>query len=880
MSSEEVLELSVEETNKLRLKLGLKPLRGNETNATEELSLSIEDSNHLRAKLGLPPLRESSSSVKGTKPSNAIHVPASNTGTEEETRKRIETAKLKRDVERGLTNLISSTTPPSTTTSTPTDNEETVMDWAAKMRNNNTSTTTTSDDKAAKKKSSKMNNKKKVIKKQKKDKHNMSNLNRISIPQEEEEDKYEEKDLKGLGVSHDISEFEKGSSTILTLKDHSLIGDDDDEANILQNVNMVDDTRIQDNLKRKRQIEMGLGHAGGYVGYDDDEFIELGGSQQHSSSSSNNNNSSSQGENKNKKKIGFTIGSHLNNNENHEKKGNDLFAHEKGQAISLSSNATRNGELLFQSQADFLTHEEDVQQQVMTFSKKEEKKRKKEEKKKIKKLKKEKKLKKKSLRTKNNDNEDDNEQEQHTNDKTLLEELEGSLMETNDDIDTSQVHKRRRRTNIDSDDDDDNLNANKPPSSSSKQQQNDPPKEVDNDKVEMMRKQENFNRAVDKGNKRTAFVFTSSNSNKTTTSLNKSSSKVRDSKDDDDDDDDAFLSAALAKARRLQRLREMNFNSSKITTNNTKMDEKGASQVVESMKIMKEQSTLEKKKETSNNNDENSGLTFEYDETREFTRALRARSEKKKSNESNQQSKGGIQILQRKTKDQETKKDISNTSQDDDDEIMKNNEESLQELSKQIKDDPGNENLQSTFGTTGSTKPVGRGLANVLSMLKHTGEITGKNAGREEMRGRAKDKRTYEDYAPLDLKEVVKIQQHSANGSVPHEKDLEFANREISLEYRDEHGRLLTRKEAYRNLCYAFHGYGSSKKNQDRKLKQIERERGENSTVSKMLGETSGTTSASNSSNNPGSKGNGQGTFGALKATQRATGKAFVVHKT
>ena len=262
---------------------------------------------------------------------------------------------------------------------------------------------------------------------------------------------------------------------------------------------------------------------------------------------------------------------------------------------------------------------------------------------------------------------------------------------------------------------------------------------------------------------------------------------------------------------------------------------------------------------------------------------MRARSEKKKSNESNQQSKGGIQISQRKNKDQEIKKDIpksSHDNDDDDDEIMKNSEESLQELSKQIKDDPVNENLQSTFGTTGSTKPVGRGLASVLSMLKHTGEITGKNAGREEMRGRAKDKRTYEDYAPLDLKEVVKIQQHSKNGPVPHEKDLEFANREISLEYRDEHGRLLTRKEAYRNLCYAFHGYGSSKKNQDRKLKQIERERGENSTVSKMLGETSVTNSNSSTTNRQGSKGNGQGTFGALKATQRATGKAFVVHKT
>ena len=55
-------------------------------------------------------------------------------------------------------------------------------------------------------------------------------------------------------------------------------------------------------------------------------------------------------------------------------------------------------------------------------------------------------------------------------------------------------------------------------------------------------------------------------------------------------------------------------------------------------------------------------------------------------------------------------------------------------------------------------------------------------------------------------------------------KDVEFANRGINLEYRDEHRRLLIRKELYRNLCYAFHGYGSSKNNQERKVKQIDRE--------------------------------------------------------
>ncbi|KAI2507649.1 SART-1 family protein [Fragilaria crotonensis] len=110
------------------------------------------------------------------------------------------------------------------------------------------------------------------------------------------------------------------------------------------------------------------------------------------------------------------------------------------------------------------------------------------------------------------------------------------------------------------------------------------------------------------------------------------------------------------------------------------------------------------------------------------------------------------------------------------------------------------------------------GMAGVLAMLRHTGEISGRNAGREELRGRAKDERTYEDYAPLNLKEVVRI------GKGATDKDRELASREIKLDYRDEHGRLLTRKEAYRNLCYQFHGHGSSAKNEERRLRQIERE--------------------------------------------------------
>ena len=92
--------------------------------------------------------------------------------------------------------------------------------------------------------------------------------------------------------------------------------------------------------------------------------------------------------------------------------------------------------------------------------------------------------------------------------------------------------------------------------------------------------------------------------------------------------------------------------------------------------------------------------------------------------------------------------------------------------------------------------------------MEGTGEIRD-HSTKEEMRGRAKDKRTCEDYERLDLSSVVKIDTGRSN---VHEKDAELARREIKLEYRDEHGHLLMGKEAYRDMCYQFHGHGSSKK--------------------------------------------------------------------
>eukprot|EP00033_Pygsuia_biforma_P007016 GCRY01007955.1.p1 GENE.GCRY01007955.1~~GCRY01007955.1.p1 ORF type:complete len:137 (-),score=49.55 GCRY01007955.1:135-545(-) len=47
--------------------------------------------------------------------------------------------------------------------------------------------------------------------------------------------------------------------------------------------------------------------------------------------------------------------------------------------------------------------------------------------------------------------------------------------------------------------------------------------------------------------------------------------------------------------------------------------------------------------------------------------------------------------------------------------------------------------------------------------------------------------------------------------------------REVVLEHKDKHGNLLTPKEAFRQICYKFHGKGPSKNKLNKRLEQIER---------------------------------------------------------
>ena len=827
--SEEVIELSVDETNALRAKLGLAPLRvGNGDQVCnslridsgkqqvsdaagdeEVLEMSVDDTNALRAKLGLAPLRED-----GDNQSKIVHKPAENQREIQEAEERVQRAKLQRDVDRGIANVFGSSTLADGDTSI--KEGSVALSWADKMR-------APKDQQASLKRA---DNEKGTATKRKKKKKKVSNKQKeekSSLPS----DYYDEKDLVGMNVAHDASELQTGSTTVLTLADAPLLETTEsttkrtlglnEGGETLENVSLAEQKIQQEGLQKKRQYELGLGRAGGYAGFDDDEFAELGGtkgpsrmqrgalSQQHGAL-----------DDEKQSNRGFRIG----DNGNESKATTDFEAIQQGKAVSLLPNKADV------TASDFMTMEEEEEERAM-------RKKQKDGKFKKKKKKKEKKRERKKHRRKmadSDDEEEDNAPESEYESKTgksstsLLDDLEQTAV-----ADQKSVGKRRKRQRCDIID------------------------EVDGDSIGIRAmdassndKRARFDAIMAKGNEKTRAAFA--------TEQLKPKKKVDSFADEEPDD--SFLNAALSKARRMNRLKKMNQGSGGVGSSSVN---RGADAVAKAVQSIKQKN--------SNPDSVVSGgtITFSIDDTREFTRAIRARA---RQTNREQQKKPKVSAIKAESapiaspisEGQSTEAtDTSGVKVEDMNQGEGEGDEDadMEELAKEIKPDAD----AALDGTTASRVGVGRGLSAFVSMLRQTGEISAnKHAGTEELRGRAKDERNYDDYKPLDLKNVVKIGDNATD------KDKELASRDIKLEYRDKHGRLLTRKEAFRELCYQFHGHGKGKRKEEKHLEQIARERAEGRLASRQVAAARDGTTA--------------GTLGALKATQKATGKAFVVHKT
>ncbi len=95
------------------------------------------------------------------------------------------------------------------------------------------------------------------------------------------------------------------------------------------------------------------------------------------------------------------------------------------------------------------------------------------------------------------------------------------------------------------------------------------------------------------------------------------------------------------------------------------------------------------------------------------------------------------------------------------------------------------------------------GIAGTMALLSDAGALVGKR----KLSGRSNDARP--DYRADDVAEGG-----GGPGKLPH----------VQLDYRDEEGRELTPKEAYRRISYAFHGQMPSKTTRDKRLKRMLRE--------------------------------------------------------
>jgi U4/U6.U5 tri-snRNP-associated protein 1 len=93
---------------------------------------------------------------------------------------------------------------------------------------------------------------------------------------------------------------------------------------------------------------------------------------------------------------------------------------------------------------------------------------------------------------------------------------------------------------------------------------------------------------------------------------------------------------------------------------------------------------------------------------------------------------------------------------------------------------------------------VGTGMGATLALLRKTGDL--RQTRVERQAGRANDARDRDFEDDLRVKNGVK------------------------LDYRDEFGRLLTKKEAFRMLSYKFHGHEPGKKKKEKRLKQLKEE--------------------------------------------------------
>lgn len=215
--------------------------------ASSQESLSIEETNKLRAKLGLKPLNvDSGASGKPEEKAYAdrgdVHKPATNIHekkNEDKMREKMEAIREKRKINKKLKKVKGLG-----------EEDDPVLDsaaaWVAQSRKSE------NEKKLAAKRAAELD--------AMDEEFGVSKIMSRGILKKGKSDEYSSKNLEGLRVEHKGSSLDEGESVILTLKDKEILDEDDED--VLYNVNIEDNEKAKENLRNKTKRP-------GYQAYDE-----------------------------------------------------------------------------------------------------------------------------------------------------------------------------------------------------------------------------------------------------------------------------------------------------------------------------------------------------------------------------------------------------------------------------------------------------------------------------------------------------------------------------------------------------------------------------------------------------------------------------------
>nr|XP_002120093.1 U4/U6.U5 tri-snRNP-associated protein 1 [Ciona intestinalis] len=210
-------------------------------------SLSIEATNALRAKLGLKPLNVGGSgSGNGDNAGGEdefVHAPAEHLGEkkkQEIMKEKILASKRKREIAKKMSKVR---------TLGEENEEESAANWVLKSRS-------TQQQREQEEKMMKLG-----------EEFGVSDLIESELGSKKNVPAYTEKDLTGLSVEHSVESFREGKDAVLVIKDKDILASDDED--VLHSINIDDVEKSKKNLEVKRR---GVG----YKAYEEEEIDDMG----------------------------------------------------------------------------------------------------------------------------------------------------------------------------------------------------------------------------------------------------------------------------------------------------------------------------------------------------------------------------------------------------------------------------------------------------------------------------------------------------------------------------------------------------------------------------------------------------------------------------